>query len=420
MRVLHFTSFRFGVEQIRARGEGVNTSGGWVAALLGRMLADRNCEIASAAFGKTASIESCDDNPIECFVIRKGWRESGRSLERSLERWRDLVNEWKPDLLHIHGTETAYGLLTARGMVKCPAVISLQGLLGPCSEWYHYFGNRSLTEVVRMHRWLEIPMLRGHFWAYWNIRRRAKREREIIQGNRFFVGRTRWDRAYLHALNPAAVYYHEPRLVREAFWGTRWALARVQRHRVCLTSAYHPRKGAEVLLEAIRLLKSEFPDIRVCIAGYISRRSGYGRYLRRQLHDLGGSAVEVGQLNAKNMADEFANSHVFVSSSFIENNANGICEAQVVGMPVIATYTGGVPSLIEDGRTGLFFPAGDSTTLAARIREVFDDDALAKRLGEQAHEVARKRHDPVAVVQHVLAAYEDILKEKHGHVRLFW
>ena len=44
------------------------------------------------------------------------------------------------------------------------------------------------------------------------------------------------------------------------------------------------------------------------------------------------------------------------------------------GMPVISTYTGGVPSLIEDKQTGIFFPTGDTPMLAAKIHDIFDND----------------------------------------------
>ena len=121
--------------------------------------------------------------------------------------------------------------------------------------------------------------------------------------------------------------------------------------------------------------------------------------------------IELGALNAEEMVEELVKSHVFVSPSFIDNSPNAVCEAQLLGMPVISTYTGGVPSLIEEGRTGLFFPTGDAPMLAARIREVFEDDALAVRLGEQSHEVACVRHDPDTVVKQVLFAYENIMKK---------
>ena len=379
-----------------------------MAALLGRMLRDTDFAFACVAFGKVKEVQVSHDDRIDCFVVPGDL--AGRSLDHALQVCRDLVSQWKPDLIHIHGTEAAYGLLTARSMVKCPAVISLQGLLGPYSEWYHYFGNNSLMDIVRMHRWLEIPAMRGLWIRFRMIRKMAKREREIIAGNRFFMGRTAWDRAYVRALNPSAQYFHGGELLREAFWHERWNIGRARRHRIIFTNAGgYPRKGTEILLDAVKLLQPHYPDIQVAIAGGISRRSGYGRYVRGRIAELGHAAIELGPLNAEEMVKELVNSHVFVSPSFIDNSPNAVCEAQLLGMPVISTYTGGVPSLIEDGRTGLFVPTGDAPMLAARLREVFEDDSLAVRLGSQAHEVAVRRHDPDAIVHEVVTAYEDVL-----------
>lgn len=409
MRILHFLNIPLSINEIRSGGKEINTAGGWMAAFLCRMLKNTDFAFACVAFGNVKEARVSHDDRIDCFVVPGDL--IGRSADHTLHVYRDLVDQWKPDLIHIHGTESAYGLLTARGMVKCPALISLQGLLGPCSEWYRYFGNSSLSEIIRMHRWLEIPAMRGHLIGFWKFRKMAKREREIIAGNRFFMGRTAWDRAYVRALNPSAQYFHGGELLREAFWHERWNIGRARRHRIVFTNAGHPRKGTEILLDVVKLLQPLYPDIQVGIAGWISRRSGYGRYVRRRIAELGHAAIELGQLNAEQMARELVNSHVFVSPSFIDNSPNAVCEAQLIGMPVISTYTGGVPSLIEDGRTGLFVPTGDAPMLAARLRDVFEDDSLAVRLGSQAHEVAVRRHDPRSIVQEILAAYEEVLKK---------
>jgi glycosyltransferase involved in cell wall biosynthesis len=163
-------------------------------------------------------------------------------------------------------------------------------------------------------------------------------------------------------------------------------------------------------LDVIPLLKPDYPDIQVCIAGNISHRSGYGRYIRRELRGLDASVVELGSLNAKKMSAELVQSHAFVSPSFIDNSPNALCEAQLVGMPVISTYTGGVPSLVENGKTGLFFPTGDAPMLATKLREVFENDNLAQQLGNRARETAQKRHAPDKVVSALIQAYEEVLR----------
>jgi glycosyltransferase involved in cell wall biosynthesis len=223
------------------------------------------------------------------------------------------------------------------------------------------------------------------------------------------MGRTSWDRAYLRAKNPSAYYYHGGELLRDAFWGKKWDIRCAKRHRIIFTNPRHPGKGTELLLDAVKLLKSDYPDIEVRIAGWISRRSGYGRYLRRRIGKLGNAAIELGALNAEQMVEELTRSHAFVSPSFIDNSPNSVCEAQLLGMPVISSYTGGVPSLIEDDHTGLFFPNGDLPMLAVKIRKLFENDELAVRIGSQARQSATVRHDPDSVVREILAVYDDIM-----------
>ena len=114
MRILHFTNTPLSIDHIKSCGQGLNTSGGWMAALLGRMLKETDFSFACAAFGRTRIVQTYSDDRIDCFVVPRGERMSRASLERSLRTCRDLVDEWKPDLIHIHGTEQHFGLLSSR------------------------------------------------------------------------------------------------------------------------------------------------------------------------------------------------------------------------------------------------------------------------------------------------------------------
>ena len=136
MRILHFITTPLNICELTSGGDGVKGSCGWIAALLGRMLKDTDHSFGCVAFGKTRNVVTSSSNRVDSFLVPGDF--VGKSLDRVLRTYCDLVGQWKPDLIHFHGTESAYGLLTARKMVACPALISLQGLMGPYSEWYHY------------------------------------------------------------------------------------------------------------------------------------------------------------------------------------------------------------------------------------------------------------------------------------------
>src|SRR5207248_7943403 len=134
----------------------------------------------------------------------------------------------------------------------------------------------------------------------------------------------------------------------------------------------------------------EFPDLTLRLAGNISRRAGYGQFLLRRIKRMGLSAKVhlLDYIDAETMAREMTGAHVYAIATYSDNSSNSLSEAMLVGMPCVASYTGGLPSLVEDGRTGLLFQTGRAAVLAERLREVFRDDDLATRLGRAAKEVA--------------------------------
>ncbi len=406
MRIFHLTPIPVSPEEVFGSEKNISRGGGWIASLISALHSRPDINQACAAFGSKKSITNRER--LVFSIIPHG--RAILSNTRCLESCRRLVNDYQPDIVHIHGTESSFGLLKARHMIDCPVVMSLQGLLGPYAEWYRFFGASSIVEIIRMHRFLELPVLRGLLFNYLRFRSRARREREIIQGNGFFLGRTAWDRAYIKARNPSARYYINNEILREPFFKVTWDIRNMKRHRILFTNGGHPRKGVELLFEAALLLKTRFPDIQVQIAGYISRRSGYGKYVRRWVKRLGPSACLLGQLNAEKMAAVLRSAHLFVSPSYIDNSPNAVCEAQLVGLPVLATYTGGLPSLVTDGETGLFVPTGDAASLAAKIETVFLDDQLAVRLGRQARMQALRRHDSTKIVDELIQTYQEIIQ----------
>lgn len=175
---------------------------------------------------------------------------------------------------------------------------------------------------------------------------------------------------------------------------------------VLYVGALIAHKGVGVLLEAYASLAEELPETELWIVG-----DGPDR------HDLETSAATSscgdvkfrGQLGERELADVYRRSRlVAIPSLWLENAPLVAFEAMAHGRPLIASRVGGLPELVEDGTTGFTFARGDATDLAAKIRLLLTDHALAQRLGS----AGRKRYEttgmPAGHVEGLTTLYREV------------
>jgi L-malate glycosyltransferase len=325
------------------------------------------------------------------------------------------INDAYPDIIHFHGSEYHYGLLQAGGHLSAPAVLSIQGLMSECARVY--FGGLSIHEIIHAHTLGEIRYRSGIFGDWLRFRQRAIIEKSIIKSMLHVIGRTRWDRAHVKAMNSSVVYHHCEELLRPAFYQTERINKNVQRYSIFTTSATYPLKGFHVLLKAVALLKDDYPEItiRIAISQNINGKvvGGYSRFLQKLIKEL--KLTEnikwLGPQNDAGMAKALATSHIFVVPSFVENRSNSLAEAMMIGVPSVASLVGGMTCTVKDLSTALCFPVGDIAMLSECIRMLFGNNDLADRLALNAQTVARKRHDSKLVAHKLYSIYHSILHE---------
>jgi L-malate glycosyltransferase len=319
--------------------------------------------------------------------------------QRTLSYCHQVIQRFLPDVIHVHGSEEAWGLI-ARDC-RVPTVLSMQGILtgylpvywGTCPE----FSRILLPREVK-------------YWLEW-LWRSAPREREIFRANRYFMGRTSWDQAWQQALQPKGRYWHVGELLRPEFHETNWELDHAERFVLFSTTSCTPLKGTDVLIRAMGLLRRHYPSVQLRICGDIPNH-GWGAYLRRLVQNLGleRHVSFLGHLDAQQIVQQLSRTHVYVLPSHLENSPNSLCEAQLAGVPCVASCVGGVPSLLDHAQTGLLYPRGDHVALAAMVSRLFDDDQLARALSARARTMSQKRHDPESVVQDLLHVYREVIQ----------
>ena len=111
-------------------------------------------------------------------------------------------------------------------------------------------------------------------------------------------------------------------------------------------------KGIDFLLSAAAVLRREFPGLRVEIAGSGPQHEKLGKMATQV--GLGGQVKFLGWID--NLNSVLPRWDVFVMPSLEEGFGIAALEAMAAGLPVVATSVGGLPELIEDGKTGWLVP----------------------------------------------------------------
>ena len=107
------------------------------------------------------------------------------------------------------------------------------------------------------------------------------------------------------------------------------------------------------------------------------------------------------------LSDLYDRAAVVVLVSQMEGLPNVLLEAMAHGKTVIATPVGGIPSLIEDGRTGFLVPVGDAVALRATIERLLADPDLRKRVGDAARARVTEYCSWDRVTERTLQVYAD-------------
>jgi glycosyltransferase involved in cell wall biosynthesis len=145
-------------------------------------------------------------------------------------------------------------------------------------------------------------------------------------------------------------------------------------------------KDPVTLVRAVALMRS---SCEVVLAGDGPDREALTRELQAagvaDRVELAGDRGDVAQL--------LSGATVFVLSSRSEGAPMSVLEAMAAGLPVVATAVGGIPELVEDGRTGLLVAPGDPHALATALERVLEDPEFGRRLGAAGRERALARFD---------------------------
>jgi glycosyltransferase involved in cell wall biosynthesis len=322
------------------------------------------------------------------------------------------VEDFAPDLIQVWGTEYFWGLFTARRIICKPALLEMQGL--KCAYARVFNGDLGFAELLRCIRPKDVVRRSSVFSQRAAFKRWTSFEREIIKGHRFVGTQSDWIDAWVKSINPSCTTFRNDVVLRAPFYGAQWREPN-SRNVFCSAAYPVPYKGLHVAIRALAHLTPKFPDVQLRIAGLHQRpalrQTGYVAWLNRQLRTLGlcDRVIWLGALNAAEIVREMRGCAAMVLPTFIENYCTAMQEAMSIGVPLVASYAGGLPSLARDEQSCLFFPPGDEVMCAHQLGRLLSDPQLSHRISGEAHRIALARNEPQKVLARQIEIYRQVL-----------
>lgn len=328
--------------------------------------------------------------------------------------WKKVSFDFQPELVHLHGTEYAHGLAFLNACPRIKSVVSIQGLVSVCARYYYagisvsdMFKNITLRDMIRRD---------NIFQQKQKFQKQGIIEKSILRKVNHVIGRTSWDRVHSLALNPHIHYHFCNETLRPEFYKHTWKYETCEKHSIFLSQAGYPIKGLHQVLKALPLVLKEFPDTRVYVAGANItgntsfrerlKLTGYGKYIKSLIrkYKLENKIVFTGLLDMQQMCERYLRSHVFICPSSIENSPNSLGEAQIMGVPCVASYVGGIPDMMS-GDEGYLYRFEEVEMLAEQMLKVFRADFTTKK--NDVRNIV-ERHDPQKNVERLMEIYHEI------------
>lgn len=336
------------------------------------------------------------------------------------ERLREIIEDFRPDIVHIFGTEYAHSLEMLRAFGHPErTLIGMQGVCSACAKRYM----AALPDKVQ-NKWLLRDILR---WD--NIKKqqekfaiRGQRERQVLREAVHVTGRTRLDKEEVLQTNKKAVYHFMNETLRGDFYDGQWSYENCEKHTVFMSQGDYPLKGLHLALEGIGILKKTIPDVRLYVAGNRINKhdtwkeklklSSYGQYINVLLrrYDLEDSVIFTGSLTSGEMKKRFIRSNIYLMASSMENSPNSLGEAMLLGMPVVSSCVGGVEDMLVHEKEGFLYTYDQPQEMAHYLQRMLEDREMAVEMGLAAKEHAKDTHNREKNYKRLIEIYQEIEK----------
>lgn len=406
MRVLWFTNTP---SNYKVQKGGYN-GGGWISSLENEINKIKDIELA-ISFILPNELFKITQNNVTYYPITLSSQNKLSKLKNivyesieikdNIDKYIEVVNDFKPDIIEIFGSEQPFGLISK--YIKIPIVLHIQGIINPYYNAFlpPFFSWKNLI----FHNINPIQIFREYLnKKRWKIQ--CKQEKEILQNVKYYIGRTTWDERITKIFNQSCLYFYGSEILRDVFYQSANRCI-PDKLKVITTISSPLYKGFDLVLKTAKIIKE---NLKIDFIWKV-----FGDINPRYIENIIGITCDdvnvklMGVAQAETIKEEILCCTCFFHPSYIDNSPNSVCEAQILGCPVISTNVGGISSLINDNITGFLIPANDPYQAAYLIKLLHSDISLNQRIGHTGKEIALKRHDKQKIIKELICVYNQIL-----------
>jgi len=289
----------------------------------------------------------------------------------------------QPDVVHGQGTEREHAFTAVTS--PFPHVITIHGVM------------------ARIHELFPPPWLSTQHVARWMERYTIQRARDVICISHL-------TEEFLVKMGCRARRHPIPNAMSPRFLGMERPSRSGTGMRLLFVGAIMERKGVGLIVEALpELIKLLNQPVELAVAGM-----GIGNHvtqLQARATELGvASFIQwVGPQDETGVADQMNKSDVLVLPSFVDNMPMCVGEAMAAAVPVIATTVGGIPQMVEHGKTGILVAPGNLRELTDALMRILSDPELRFQMGRAGREKAVREYAPNVVAAKTLDVYRQAI-----------
>ena len=285
----------------------------------------------------------------------------------------ELAREREYDLMQAFYASTAgFPTVYAAQLLHIPSVVSIRG-------------NDLITDVFHPQR---FPYL---VWALQNATQITAVSQEGLERARILSACVDKGRVILNSIRPEDFSEGVQELP-------------LSRPVVGSLAVFRNKKGLEVLLSAFRLLLEHFPTAHLLLVGYViaSEQNHFDELVEK--YELTGKYTLTGRIPKSEALRYLRAMDVFAFPSLHDGCPNAVLEAMLAGLPIVATRSGALPEMIEDGKEGLLVRTGSAVELCDRLVKMLTTEDGGLEYGQRARERVLTRFSP----RQELEAYKEL------------